>query len=160
MNKCIKCGNQLGSGDINGICSECRGQTFYSTASQKEMTPKERLALNQIKSFLKYNLVTGDLSNDISIQIIEKSIDELISFRLTNVSLVSVNTDLVKEMREVRKENEALKVKHAKVTALSALYEEKSNLLVQIANGKYLQDKYMTCLGKIDNLKKEIEEMK
>jgi uncharacterized coiled-coil DUF342 family protein len=133
------------------------------------MTPKERLALNQIKSFLKYNFVTGDLSNDISIQIIEKSIDELISFRLTNVSLVSVNTDLVKEMREVRKENESLKLKHAKVTELLGLYQEKSDLLVQIINNQNprhheirneLQDKYMICLEKIDTLKKEIEEMK
>ena len=51
MNKCIKCGKQLGSGDINGICSECRGQTFYSTASQKEMTPKEAFNVGDVVTY-------------------------------------------------------------------------------------------------------------
>lgn len=40
------------------------------------------------------------------------------------------------------------------------LYKEKSDLLVQIASGKYLQDDYMKLLEKIDNLEKELGEMK
>ena len=47
-----------------------------------------------------------------------------------------------------------------KSVELLGLYEEKSALLVQIANGAYLQDDYMKLLEKIDTLKKEIEEMK
>ena len=47
-----------------------------------------------------------------------------------------------------------------KVTELLELYEKKSDLLVQIASGKYLQDDYMKLLEKIDNLQKELEEMK
>lgn len=47
-----------------------------------------------------------------------------------------------------------------KVTELLGLYKKKSDLLVQIANGKYLQDHYMKLLEKIDNLEKEFEEMK
>ena len=48
----------------------------------------------------------------------------------------------------------------SKQIELLGLYEEKSALLVQIANGNYLQDDYMKLLEKIDTLKKEIEEMK
>ena len=44
-----------------------------------------------------------------ALEVIKQAIAETISLQLTNVSLVSVNTDLVKEMREVRKELEALK---------------------------------------------------
>lgn len=56
-----------------------------------------------------------------------------------------------------------------KVTMLFGLYEEKSDLLVQIINNQNprhheirneLQDKYMICLSKIDDLKKELGEMR
>lgn len=43
---------------------------------------------------------------------------------------------------------------------LLGLYREKSELLVKIANGKYLQDDYMKLLEKIDSLNKELGEMK
>ena len=42
MKRCLKCGNSLGTADVNGVCSECRGHTFYST-SQIVMTPKKTL---------------------------------------------------------------------------------------------------------------------
>lgn len=47
-----------------------------------------------------------------------------------------------------------------KVTELLGLYREKSDLLVQIANGKYLQDDYMKLLEKIEQLEKDLGEMK
>lgn len=47
-----------------------------------------------------------------------------------------------------------------KSVELLGLYQEKSDLLVQIANGKYLQDDYMKLLEKIDKLEKELGEMK
>lgn len=31
MNKCLKCGGELLTGDINGVCSKCRGETFSET---------------------------------------------------------------------------------------------------------------------------------
>ena len=46
-----------------------------------------------------------------------------------------------------------------KVTKLLGLYQKKSELLVQIASGKYLQDDYMKLLEKIDNLEKELGKM-
>ena len=28
MNKCLKCGGELLTGDVNGVCSKCRGETY------------------------------------------------------------------------------------------------------------------------------------
>lgn len=58
-------------------------------------------------------------------------------------------------------EHEALKLKHAKVTELIELLNQKSDYLVHIMNGaKGLQDNYMKLLNQINTLEKEIEEMK
>ena len=79
------------------------------------MTPKE--ALKEIKArheslydrYYNTEKYHFNENNKFLYDDLEKALDETISLKLTNVSLVSVNTDLVKEMREVRKENESLK---------------------------------------------------
>lgn len=68
-----------------------------------------------------------------------------------------------------REDLAVVKTALSKKDELLGLFEEKADLLVQIINNQNsrhpeirneLQDKYMTCLGKINTLKKEIEEMK
>lgn len=77
--------------------------------------------------------------------------------------LAYTKTDTVEELEDCNNlYEELLKYinKQEKVMKLLGLYREKSDLLVQIANGKYLQDDYMKLLEKIDNLEKELGEMK
>lgn len=73
MNKCVKCGNQLGSADINGICSQCRGHTFYST-SQIVMTPKE--ALEAIRKELQDRL-EFPINLTLEYRLVKQSLNEL-----------------------------------------------------------------------------------
>ena len=58
MNKCLKCGGELLTGDVNGVCLKCRGETFGETSMQLHCSHLETQPI--IVSVIKYDVKIED----------------------------------------------------------------------------------------------------
>ena len=58
MNRCLKCGNSLGTADVNGVCLKCRGETYnHSVGVQNyifgNFEPYRNLLIKQAKKMAR-----------------------------------------------------------------------------------------------------------
>ena len=57
MNRCLKCGGELLTGDVNGVCSKCIGETYNTVDFQDyvyaHFEPYRNLLMKQAKKMAR-----------------------------------------------------------------------------------------------------------